>query len=113
MKGLPARDTPRLDLEKQPVHFQFGLPEQPVERHIEDESIPTCITTWERDGVRIVQTAFATSLDGTKADAPPPAPDACAVAMLRFDFTNTTDSSRAAGLPITIRGGANLRSSAD
>ena len=105
MKGLPARDTPRLDLEKQPVHFRFGLPAQPVERHLEDDSIPTCITTWERDGVRIVQTAFATTLDGTKTEAPPPAPDVCAVAMLRFDFTNTTGSARTASLPITIRGG--------
>jgi hypothetical protein len=105
MKGLPARDTPRLDLEKQPVHLRFGLPEKPVERHIEEESIPTCITTWQRDGVRIVQTAFATLLGGAKADAPPPAPDVCAVAMLRFDFTNTTAGARAARLPITIRGG--------
>ena len=102
MKGLPARDTPRLDLEKPPVQVQFGLPEKPVERHIEEESIPTCITTWERDGVRIVQTAFATTLDGAKADAPPPAPDACAVAMLGFEFTNTTAGSRVADLPLTI-----------
>ncbi len=105
MKGLPARDTPRLDLEKQPVHFRFGLPAQPVERHTEDDSVPTCITTWQRDGVRIVQTAFATSLGGTQADGPPPAPDVCAVAMLRFDFTNISDIERAARLPITIRGG--------
>ncbi len=49
MKGLPARDTPRIEMEKQPVHFRFDLPSQPVERHIEEESIPTCITTWERD----------------------------------------------------------------
>ncbi|MGO8701473.1 MAG: hypothetical protein ACLQVY_27620 [Limisphaerales bacterium] len=105
MKSLPAKDTPRLDLEKQPVHFRFGLPEQPVERHLEEESIPTCITTWERDGVRIVQTAFATVLDGIKVDAPPP--DDCAVAMLRFDFTNTTDTARTASLPTTVRGGEN------
>lgn len=105
MKGLPAKDTPRLDLEKQPVHFRFGLPDQPVERHTEDESIPTCVTTWERDGVRIVQTAFATSLGGTKPDGPPPAPDECAVAMLRFEFTNMTNGARTTGLPITIRGG--------
>jgi hypothetical protein len=104
MKGLPARDTPRLELEKPAVHFQFGLPENPAERHVEEESIPTCITTWERDGVRIVQTAFATVLDGARSDGPPPAPDACAVAMLRFDFTNTTSSSRLADLPITLRG---------
>ena len=102
MKGLHAGDTARLDLEKPPIQVQFALPEKPVERHIEDESIPTCITTWESDGVRIVQTAFATTLEGVKADAPPPAPDACAVAMLRFEFTNTTGSSRMANLPITI-----------
>jgi hypothetical protein len=105
MKGLPAKDTPRIEMEKQPVHFKFELPAQPVERHIEEESIPTCITTWERDGVRITQTAFATSLDGTVADGPPPAPDACAVAMLRFDFTNTSGDERTAALPFTIRGG--------
>ncbi len=102
VKAVPGRDTPRLASEKPPIQVQFGLPEKPVERHIEDESIPTCITTWERDGVRIVQTAFATTLAGTKADAPPPAPDACAVAMLRFDFTNSTSRPRVAELPITI-----------
>jgi hypothetical protein len=105
MKGLPAKDTPRLDLEKQPVHFRFGLPAQPVERHIEEESIPNCVTTWETNGVRITQTAFATALYGTKANAPPPEPDVFAVAMLRFVFTNTTDGRRTASLPITIRGG--------
>jgi len=105
MKRVPAKDTPRLDLEKQPVQLEFGLPKEPLERHLEEESIPTCFTSWERDGVRIVQTAFATTLGGTKADAPPPAPDECAVAMLRFDFTNTTDKVRTADLPITILGG--------
>jgi hypothetical protein len=107
LKAIHGRDTPGLALEKPPIKIEFGLPEKPVARHIEDESIPTCITTWERDGVRIVQTAFATTLDGTRADAPPPPPDACAVAMLRFEFTNTTDSSRVAGLPISILGDTN------
>lgn len=101
MEVLPARDTPRLALEKGPVKFAFGLPKKPIERHIEEESIPTCITTWERDGVRITQTAFATTLNGMKPDAPP-APDAIAVAMLRFDFTNTTDGPLTTTLPIRI-----------
>ena len=74
MKGLPAKDTPRLDLEKPPVQMLFGLPDSPAERHIEEESIPTCITTWERGGMRITQTAFATTLDGVNPEAPPPAP---------------------------------------
>jgi hypothetical protein len=103
MKGLPARDTPRLELEGAPVRFQFSLPDKPVERHLEEESIPTCITTWDRDGVRITQTAFATTLDGTKANGGPPVADECAVAMARFDFTNTTSSSQRSELPIMIR----------
>jgi hypothetical protein len=107
MKVLPARDAPGLELEKAPVKVKFGLPDKPVERHIEDESIPTCITTWERDGLRITQTAFATTLDGINAAAPPPAPDATAVVMLRFDFTNPTGGSLVANLPITIFGGDN------
>ena len=101
MEVLPARDTPRLALEKGPVKFAFGLPDKPVERHIEDESVPTCMTTWQRDGMRIIQTAFATTLEGAKVDAPS-APDATAVAMLRFDFTNTTDTPLIATLPITL-----------
>src|SRR5262249_40052069 len=105
MKGLPARDTPRLDLEKPPVQVQFDLPDKPVARHIEEDSIPTCITTWESNGVRIVQTAFATTLDGTKPDAAPQAPDTCAVAMLRFDFTNTASHPIRAKLPIVFSGG--------
>ncbi len=102
---LPAKDTPRLALEGAPVKFAFGLPDKPVERHIEEESIPTLITTWERNGMRITQTAFATTLDGVKADSPPPASDATAVAMLRFDFTNTTDGLLDAALPIFITNG--------
>jgi hypothetical protein len=104
MKALPARDTPRLELEKQPVQFEFGLSKTPTERHTEEESIPTCVTTWEHDGLHIVQTAFATVLSGAKSDQIP-APDECAVAMLRFDFTNASSSSRVAELPMTVLGG--------
>ena len=105
MEVLPARDTPRVALEKGPVKVAFGLPDKPMERHIEDESIPTLFTTWELSGIRLTQTTFATTLDGIKPDAQPPAPDATAVAMIRFDFTNTTDSSRMASLPFTITNG--------
>ena len=105
MEVLPAKDTPRLALEKGPIKFQFGLPDKPLQRHIEEESIPTLITAWGQDGIRITQTAFATTLYGTKPDAPPPVPDATAVSMLRFDFTNTTGRPLEAALPIAITNG--------
>ena len=107
MRRLPADDTPRLDLEMPPIHLDFGLPEMPVDRSLEEESIPTCITTWESNGVRVVQTAFATMLAGTKSNGPPPAPDAGVVAMLRFVFTNTTSRPGTIELPIKIRSNTN------
>ena len=72
--AIPGIDTPRLGLEKSPVTVQFHLPQQPLERHIQDESVPICITTWQRDAVRITQTAFTTTLHGAKPKGPPPAP---------------------------------------
>ena len=105
MLDRPGRDTARLRLEKQPVHFRFGLPDQPVERHTEEESLPICVTAWDVDGVRVQQIAFATELDGAKASEPPPAPDVFAVAMLQFIFSNNSDGPKRAALPITIRGG--------
>ncbi|HEV2455398.1 MAG TPA: hypothetical protein VGY98_14135 [Verrucomicrobiae bacterium] len=105
--SVPGNDTLRLALEDSPVTVEFGLPEQPVERHIEDESIPICVTTWERNGINVAQTAFATTLNGVKSKGPPPEPDACAVAMLRFDFTNTTGFPQTASLPVTILSNTN------
>lgn len=105
MRSRPGRETARLDLEKPPVHFRFGLPEQPEDRHTEDDSLPICVTTWDVDGVQVRQTAFATDLAGTKATGPVPPGDALAVVMARFDFTNTTGQPRSATLPVTIRGG--------
>jgi len=102
MEAVAGKDTPRLAMEQPPVTVHFGLQKQLVERHIEDESIPICMTTWQRDGVQITQTAFATTLDGLKSKGPLLAPDASAVAMLRFDFTNTTDSPQTATLPVRI-----------
>jgi hypothetical protein len=101
LESVPGNDTPRFALEKSPVIVRFGLSQEPTERHIQDESIPTCVTTWNHNGVAITQTAFATTLNGIKPRIQP-TPDACAVAMVRFDFTNTTDSPEMATLPISI-----------
>jgi hypothetical protein len=105
MKAIPAQDTARIALETPPVQMRFGLPKIPGDRHIEEESIPTCITTWQQEGIRITETAFATVLAGFRTNSSPPAPDECSVAMLRFEFTNTASEARTASLPISIFGG--------
>lgn len=105
LRGRPGRDTPRLDLEPAGVRFDFGLPDQPVDRTLEEESLPVCVSTWQRDGVRIQQTALVTQLDGTQAEGDAPAGDAFAVWMARFVFTNTTDAAREFAFPIEGRAG--------
>ena len=101
LQARPGRDTARLKLEPAEVRFRFGPLEQPVERQIEEESLPICQSTWEKGGLRLTQTAFVTSLGGTRADGPVPAPDAFAVFLARFVFTNTADTPQTATLPLS------------
>lgn len=75
LRDRPGKDTPRLGLEAAPVWLRFGALPQPVERHIEEESIPICCTTWEVEGLRISQTALVTELNGARADAATPPPE--------------------------------------
>ncbi len=105
MLDRPGLDTARLRLEKQPVHFHFGFPDHPLDRHIEEESLPVCHTTWDVEGVRVEQTAFATCLDGFQPGGQPPPPDVFAVALLRFVFTNASSGPKEASLPLAIQGG--------
>lgn len=103
--GRPGRDTGRLAAEKAPVIIHFEVPSTMVDRHLEDDCEPICVSTWQQGKLQIVQTAFATELDGAKIqDAPPPS-DAFAVAMLQFDFTNTSSESMEIVLPVRFGGG--------
>ena len=94
LRGRPGKDTPRLALEPPEVTFRFGLPMRPVFRTLQDESLPVCRTVWETNGVRIVQTAFVTELEGVKADGPVPPSDTMAVFMAEFVFTNTSPATQ-------------------
>jgi hypothetical protein len=91
LRNRPGKDTPRLEWERDPVHFRFGLPDNPIDRTIEEASLPICHTTWEVDGVQVLQTAFVTVLEGLGNDAPPPPGDATAVLLARFVFLNKDD----------------------
>ena len=70
-----GKETPRFALEPAPVRFRFQPPLVPVFRTIEEACLPIGHTVWETNGVRIAQTAFATELNGARADSPVPAAD--------------------------------------
>ncbi len=109
LRARPGQETPRLALEPAPVRFRFQPPEVPVFRTIEEACLPIGHTVWETNGVRVVQTAFATELKGASADGPVPAPDAFAVFLARFVFTNFSAAPQVATLPLTYRSGDTLK----
>jgi len=105
LQSRPGKDTPRLALEPSPVQFRFQPSQAPVFRTIEDACLPIGHTVWETNGVRVVQTAFVTELNGAKADGAVPAPDTFTVFLARFVFTNVTGSPQTASLPLSYSSG--------
>jgi len=101
----PGKDTPRLNLEKGPLEARFGLPGQPDDRTLQEEALPICKTIWEKDGVRIEQTAFVTQLEGINSEGPPPPADATAICLVKFVLKNISDSAKPASFPLTLGGG--------
>src|ERR1039458_6358310 len=79
LQSRPGKETPRLALEPSPVQFRFQPSLVPVFRTIEEACLPIGQTVWETNGVRVLQTAFATELNGAKADSAVPAADTFAV----------------------------------
>jgi hypothetical protein len=105
LQSRPGQDTPRLTLEAAPVQFEFGNNGEPAQRSLQEDSLPICETTWDKDGLRVTQTAFLTELNGTKADADVPPADAFAVVVAKFVFENRSQTAKTARLPLTYASG--------
>jgi hypothetical protein len=93
LKGRPGQETPRFALEPAPVRFRFGPGHIPIERSLQEETLPICETKWETNGLLISQTAFVTELNGTNPNNSPVA-DVPAVFMAQFVFTNASGTAQ-------------------
>jgi len=105
LQGRPGKDTPRLGLEPAPARFGFGPSLQPVDRGLDEDSIPISTTVWEHSGLRTIQTAFVTGLSGAKGDGPVPEADALTVFLAKLVFTNYSAMSQTAKLPFSYSAG--------
>src|SRR5262249_51816334 len=101
LEALPGRDTHRFKLEPAPVRFSFAPQGQPTARYLQDSTLPICETTWETNGLRTVQTAFVTALNGSAPDDPVPPADTFVVLLTRLTISNTSSGDQAATLPIS------------
>ena len=98
----PGADTPRLNRDAERLHISLGLSDEPGERTIEDQYLPIGVASWDVDGVRVRQTAFATSIGGTDADGDPPAGDVPAVLMTRLVFENPSSEESETRLALRV-----------
>lgn len=105
LQRRPGRDTERLRVEKAPIALDFGIDSEPVFRTLQEDSLPVCETTWDKDGCRIQQTAVVTELNGTQANSGTPPGDAFAVFMARFTLSNRTQTPIDAPLPLRFFSG--------
>ena len=110
LKGRPGKDTPRLALEPDQVHFWFGPPLAMASRTIEEDALPICRTAWRVHDVDVAQTAFATSLDGLPADGHPQPSDTFAVFLARFTLTNRSEITQTVALEVTQRCSETIKS---
>lgn len=101
LEARPGRDTSRLKLEPAPVRVSFGAYPQPSGRQLQEGTLPICETVWEQNGLRTIQTAFVTELDGAKAGASVRPGDTFVVFLARMVFTNTSAEVRTASLPLS------------
>lgn len=108
LKRRPGADPPKLAAEAGPITISFGMPEKPVKRTIEEDSIPMCHTQWDLLGSHVEQVAFVAPLSGAITTGAVPPADTTAVFMARFTFSNTTATAQNIGLSLGYHGKTNV-----
>lgn len=104
LRNRPGKDSARLRGENGPWQLRFDFSGQPSDRTLAEESLPICITTWDRDGIRVQQTVFVTALEGTIPDGPTPAGDTHTISLVEFVFSNTSTNEEPVELPLRFSG---------
>ncbi len=98
IRRVPGRDTPLLGWEGDELRYRFGLPAEPDDRGILENTLPIVHAAWTSgDGVCYEQEALATWLRGTEPGVLRPGDDP-AVCLVRFRLTNLTEASQVATL---------------
>ncbi len=108
LRARPGADTPRLDLEADPVQVRFGLPARPSFRTLADGALPMVTTRWQTQELRIEQSAFVTELAGMPAETDAPPGDVATVWMARFTLTTEGPAGaqpRDVELPVQLMAG--------
>ena len=102
-RRVPDAITPRCDWLGDKIIYSFGLADARfVERTLDDGCLPIVTTTFERDGVRTVQTAFVVPLDGVPRPGARIRAEDILVCMLRFEMTLTRADAATAHLNISV-----------
>ncbi len=98
---LPGRDTERCHWRGDEIWCTFGLPSEAMkDRTLVDGCLPMTIATWEREGIRYTQTAFAAPLAGVPVEGERVKADEPMGLYVRFTFEPVTSVPACAHLRI-------------
>jgi len=93
IRRLHGRDTERCHWKGDEIHCSFGLPREAMkDRTLVDGCLPMTVTTWESEGVRYTQTAFAAPVAGVPPDGERVLADDPMALYVRFVMEPTTDA---------------------
>lgn len=102
---MPGRETERVKEEPNAVRWSFGLPAEPSTQRVPLRGyLPVMTTSWETDGLRYEQTAFATLLDRSLDDTPIRGDDPV-VAIVLVKATNTSNVEKDGTLTLRVAAG--------
>ncbi|MDO8682915.1 MAG: hypothetical protein Q7N50_05475, partial [Armatimonadota bacterium] len=100
---IPSTDTPRADWPGGAMFVRFGIPEDQLSGASREEGyLPIAISWWEKNGLRLTQTAFATTLSGKLPPGGRVPAEEPQVAMVKFTAANSSDKPQTLRLPIRV-----------
>ncbi len=106
---IPGRDTDRCHWTGEELWTRFGLPREAMkDRTLVDGCLPMTVTTWELDGVRYTQTAFAVPLAGTPSEDGRILADDPMALYIRFMMEPSKNASANARLTIETKDDAGV-----
>lgn len=103
LNRIPGKDTKRCLYDGDTIRYRLGLSDaERIKRNLIDGCLPIIAATWQRDGVRYRQTAFAVPFDGVPKGDERIYADDTLVLMMRLQIERAADEPANARLDLEV-----------
>jgi hypothetical protein len=105
IERIPGKDSARCLWEGREIEYTFDLPDTPSGRELEHGCLPIVHTSWDLDGYRCTQTAFAVPLNGVPPRGARVWADDTQVLLLRFRLETDAPGTVPVRIAFNVRNG--------